>query len=282
MKRGYVVIVLALIFLIPNIIAVATIVNIQSYPNHNVELRALVPDSVYSLIDSFYGQTDSKGYLSKAINIEGNDEFDLKVWIKNGNDIVLVERFDGVQSGDTIYIKMLKGDVGLVDSFESESVNDTSTENETANTTEVVEIVNETNITTQNDTEIIPSGLGITGQSTAQDTGFGVGNSLYYIIGGVLILGLILMGSMALRRKSMIKGQKKINVRKLSEVRKENLDKKKDQIDDYKSAIEEAERKIEEAQKEIKKLKNEDRIKEMKKKIEEDQKALEKMEKGED
>jgi len=283
MKRGLAVFILAFLFLIPNIIAVTTIVNIKSYPNHNVELRALESGLVYSLIDSFYGKTDAEGYLSKEINIEGKDKFDLKVWIKNGNDMVLVERFDGVQSGDTIYAKMLKGDAGLVDSFESEIINDPAATNDTENITEIVEITDDTSSILENDTVVIPSsGSGITGLSTTQDTGFGVGNSLYYIIGGVLILGLILMGSMAMRRRSLVKGQKKIKIRKLSEVKKEDLEQKEGQVNDYKSAIEEAEKKIEEAQKEIKKLKNEDRIKDMRKKIEEDQKALDKLEKGED
>src|SRR3989344_1147648 len=95
----------------------STQVNIKSFPSHKVEVRALVSGSVYSLIESFYGSTDASGMFSQVISLN-ESEFDVKVWIKNGNDVVVSERFDGILSSDTLNLVMFPGSVETVDSFE--------------------------------------------------------------------------------------------------------------------------------------------------------------------
>lgn len=287
-KRGLSLLVLVSVVLIVLPFISSAQVNVQSFSNHKVEVRALVAGSIYTLIESFYGSTDVEGMFSQEVSVDPS-EFDIKIWIKNGNDVVVTERFDGISSTDTLNVIMFPGKIEVVESFEEpETVNDTP-----ANNT-VEEIINDTvNETINNSLEEesleiekdSPEGTGITGLSTTEDTGFLSGSSFYYIIGIVVLLAIGFLGFMGYKKIAHTKQPKQIKVKKLSELRKEQEEGKEavdDHTDSYRKEIDEAEKKIEEAQQEIRRLKNEGKIKDMRKKIEEEKKALERLEKGED
>lgn len=277
MKRRLICVLFLSLALVMNISLLSALeVNIKSFPNHNIMISALNPGSIYSLIESFYGTTDSEGKFSKMISLSQSN-FDVKVWVKNGNDVVVSDRIDGVSSGDTINLMMFPGQVERVDTFDEPandtvSANDTSlnASNESANTSEVIEVPVDN-----------PS---ITGLAATDDAGTS-SNMLFYIVGGVVAFVAVFFGVMRIRNTKNRGKEKEVKIKKLSEFKKEQEDaavQKNIDGDDYKKAIEDAEKKIEDAQKEIKKLKNEGRIKEMRKKIEEEQKALERLEKGEE
>ncbi|MEK6925802.1 MAG: hypothetical protein AABW50_00840 [Nanoarchaeota archaeon] len=275
--------VFALVFVLSYLSAADTEVNIMSYPNHDIMISALTPDSVYSLIESFYGKTDSEGKFSKIIPIS-QTEFDLKVWIRNANTVAVTERFDGISSGEKVYFIMLPGNIKRVDGFnESKNeteVNNTEAANDTSqNITEETENIGPTEVETESSS--------ITGSATEKDTGESSPKSMYYLF-GALLLALVFMSVLAIKRKSSGE-EKEVKVRKFSDFKKEQEEARKDNFipssdvhsSDYKKAIEEAEKKIDEAQKEIRKLKNEDRIKDVKRKLIEDEKELLKLRKGE-
>ena len=73
--------------------------------------------------------------FSQVISLN-ESEFDVKVWIKNGNDVVVSERFDGISLSDTLNLVMFPGSVETVDSFEvpAEATNETEPTNITEKT----------------------------------------------------------------------------------------------------------------------------------------------------
>lgn len=232
-------------------------------------ISALTSGSIYTLIESYYGVSDSDGKFSKLIS-PGADDFDLKIWVKNNNDVIVSDRFDGVSSSDTLNIIMFPNDIRIVDSFDvpEEPQNSTNSTDETANTTLTG---------SENQAEATP---GITGLAASDDTG-GEFSTKYipYFVAVFLILGLGVFFFMV-KRKRMSEGigkpSKEVKVVKLSDIKSGKA------ADLYKRTIEDAEKKIIEAQREIKRLKNTERIDEIKHRMIEDQKELMKLRGDED
>ena len=256
----------------------STQVNIKSFPSHKVEVRALVSGSVYSLIESFYGSTDASGMFSQVISLD-ESEFDVKVWIKNGNDVVVSERFDGISLSDTLNLVMFPGSVETVDSFEvpAEATNETEPTNITENTTEVAnDSVEDSSIDTA---ETPPEAAGITGLSTSEDTGFFSGSSLYYIIGVVVLLAIGFFGFTAFK-KSQGAPTRGIKVKKLSELQREREEMSGKSVEEYKHALDSAQKKLEESQREISKLKNQEKIKQIEDRMNKEKEEVNRLRRG--
>ncbi len=260
--------------------AVETEINIKTYSGHDIMISTLYPGSVYSLIESYYGESDSDGKFSKLISLSQNT-FDLKIWVKNNNQVIVSERFDSLKAGETTNIVMLLGETELVESFDEPVQNNTSY-NETA-----VNDSTQTNFTrTDNVSQNSNTGSGITGLSTSEDTGQGSffkNNILYMIFGALLLAGAVFFTLVKLNKFPMNsndgtgKKVKNVKVVKLSEVKAA----KTERIGDYKKAIQDAESKIKDAQKEINQLKNVEKVDAIKKRMEADKKQLEKLGGGE-
>lgn len=281
MKRGWLIFSSVVLLLVGLVSAVDTQVDIETFPNHNIMVSSLAPDSVYSLIESYHGISDSNGKYSLTVASGSNSEFDLGVWVKNGNELVISKRFKLVTAGIPITIKMLPGDVSLTPTSEIK-VNDTE---ENATVVGETEVINET----ANDTTAAPvdtNSKGITGLATDEAGSKSTfSNSLIYIIAGVLVVGavlFVLVPRLKMRSNSYESAvgtpKKGLKIKKMSEKIKEVKEVNKQQnLDDYKKAIINAESKIKEAQVEIKKLKNVEKAEELKKKIEKDQEELRKL-----
>ncbi len=254
----------------------ATVLNLETYPSHNVEVRILMPDQTYSLVDSFYGNSDSEGKYTLSFESSVSD-FDLGIWIKQENLFITKDRFEDLESSeDTLNVVLFKG----VSELTKGSSEPNSTSNETQNSSETspVNSTNET-VAEQNSTnETASQNPRITGLATSEDSGSS-GKTLYYIL-GIVALFIVLFLGVAYKSKLTNSGNKDIKVKKLSEVNKE----KEKKLSDYEKQIEEAEKKIDEAKKEIEDMKKSraDKIAEAKKKLIEDEKELMRLRKGED
>jgi hypothetical protein len=280
------------LMLLSNISATETTIKVLTYPNHNVMVSALSPGSVYSLIQSFHGTADSEGAFSFTLSSDVN-EFDLKVWIKNDNAVVLNKRFDGNIAGEPLFITMLPGKEEIIKNYlENNTLNNITSENVsseanisnfTQNTTLSENIsLNESN----HSNEVVDQSKGITGLATTDnqgDTGIFSGKIFYFII-GFLVLGVIIFtGVLRMRSRREIGNEeepKPVNVRKLSDKLKEIKEERKNtNQNDYRKAIEEAEYKIKEAKTEINKLKSVEKIQMLRKKINQDREELDRLEK---
>lgn len=275
MKKSLVISVLLVLAFVSFASAVTTTLEVQTFSGHNIMVSALKPGSVYNLIESYYTVSDYNGKATININTDNIDEFDLKVWIKKGNDVVVSKKFEGFTAGQPINLEVYP------DSY----VKPTPVVNDTVNVTENdTEVLNETNTTTENITENTVSQPSITGHSTSQDTGstsFFSKNMVYIFVGIILLAAFIFMGMLSLkRRKSSYSDEDHddVKVRKLSDYLEER--KHHSGNDAYKKSLDDAQRKLDEAQEEIRRLKNTDKIEAAKKKLVEDERELMRLRKG--
>jgi len=276
MKKGNLIVILFVLFVCLQFVnAMDTKITIKTFSENNVDISVLEPDSVYSLLESFHVNSGIEGEV--FVTFSGDQAvFDVKVWVKKGNEVIVQKRFEDLDAGFDVVLDIYPA------GFEPEpEVNDTK-----VNETEEIIEVNETNDSVEGIGEEgigAEQGAGITGLATSNDeegSSIFSGKILYFIIGIILLIGAFFMGVLASKKRSTGENSppKEIKIRKLSESR---LD-KRDKLDDYRKAVEDAESKILEAQKEIKKLKNQDKISDLKKKIIEDQKELMKLRGGND
>jgi cell division protein FtsL len=245
--------------------AVSTTINVETFSNHNIEVRVLEAGSVFTTIESFRGISDIDGKFSATLNTDGVDTMDIKVWVKKNNEIIVLKRFDGFIAGSPVSLEVYP------DSYVKPVAASNSTKNETNKTNETLPSVA---LTTETE-ETTSSQKGITGLSTSEDTGKGGFLSkevMYFFVGLIVIAGLFFLGIVAFKRKEygVTKNIKDVKVKKLSDVQSE----KKQKLDDYKKAIEEAENKISDAQKDINKLRNAGKIEDVKRRLIEDQREL--------
>ena len=190
------------------------------------------------------------------------------------NSKVAYKKLESQDTGEEIYIEVVPSNFEIIETPEPEpEINETLVvENETTNESEQEEIQEEP---AEKKSKI--SGKAIFGKE-------GTLKTILYIIGGIILAGIIFFSSNKFLKS---KAPKDIKIKKLSELKdekkekteeqKEKTEEQKEKIDDYKEAIEDAQRKIKEAQEEINRLRNQDRIKEVEKRIEQEQKELRKL-----
>lgn len=260
--------------------AAITKVKISTYADHDLEVSFLKPESFVQLDILKENSGPSGEVVYEFSTIE--DYFDMNVFVKENNTVVLHERFDANEAGVPIHLILIQGATQIIRNYENVEAQTTDSEDQE---TEVYVEENQTeeNITEENTTvtqedTTADSSPGITGLATSDESAKPKSffdNIFYYIIGLLVLSGIVFLGVSRMKKHS---GTKEIKVKKLSDIKKD----KKQKIDDYKQAIDDAEKKIEEAQKEIKRLKNVDRISEVKKRLIEDQKELMKLRSGDD
>jgi flagellar biosynthesis/type III secretory pathway M-ring protein FliF/YscJ len=255
---------LVVLFLVQVVSAVDTGIIINTLPNHNVTISVLHPDYVYSLIESF---EKNSGPLGKVLVTLSSDveTFDIAVWVRKGNQVVLYEKFkEGYASGTPLVLEMYPE--GYL--VENETNNTSSEENST--------IINETleeNLTMseveeneqEKDSKLTGSMIFWEGESLPK-------KAAYYGI-GIIVLSLVgfLCIKILKKRKKGLESQKP-----------EKKQDEKKEVKDNEKLIEDAEKKIKEAQEDIRKIKNEDKINEAKRKIIEDEKELMRLREGKD
>jgi len=270
---------LVLLLAISGVYAIDTKIKITTYPDHKLFVDFLEKNPV-SLIESFNLNSDSEGEVEFVFSTE-NSVFDVSVFVFNGGEQICKNKFEDLIPGEPVNFIMYPGNFEIIKNYdELEEENITEEENLTIEV-EQEEIVEE---------EIPIDSVPITGMATSEETGenFLMGNIIYFVVGFLVLVALVFVGSLKLKsiqktkNYSQEKPQKEIKVKKLSEKLQEMKEDQKDKIGDFQGAIEEAEKKIKDAQKEINKLKNAGKIEELEKRMKEDQEALKKLKDEED
>lgn len=288
MKRGQVLTALIFLVLVINFVsAIDTEIIVKTLPDHNVMISALrVSENPYDLIESFHLKSDEEGTTSTTLS-SSEESFNLAIWIKKGNDVVKYEKFENSYPAGTPvelemypdwYIKQKEIEAefakraaltsaNLTEEESSSEVTENQTETETTSipTTEDSETPAEEET---NSSEITPgiSFFNVAGSAVFGDDGLLSKKTLYYIIGGILLLAIFIACLKFTLRK--MKGKSGTSFAGTGDEERIKAD----------------ERKIKEAREEIERLKNksqdsekEKKIAEAKKKLIEDEKALMKL-----
>jgi len=263
----------SLLLIVNFVSSLDTIVQVETYPNHKLELNFLKASPLQNL-ETFRVNSDAQGKAEIKFSTTQNF-FDINAFVKSGTEVLVHYRFNEVTAGENVLLKLYKDNQEIVKGIEIAT--NTTLNNTSANST------NSANTTTQNDSVIendtAPSNAGITGlaaDTPAKDYPSFLSKNLYYILGAIVLIAIIVFVVFKIRKKSSWTGPSDVKVRKLSDPHGE-----KEKMSNYTKAIEDAERKINEAQAEIRKIKNQDRISEMRKRIDKEQQELRKLEKGE-
>jgi len=256
-------------------IAESTEVKIKTVPLAEVQMVVYDADiEEFTLTERYTGNSDVYGDINHNFDI-ADETFHLKIFVKkDGESLISNEKFLDNPSGELVYLEAPYGNLELIST--------PGFENGVAIVEEVIETVNETEIV--NETEEESSKIVGKVFSVFGDEGVLSKKRIYYI-GGFLFLIVIVGFVVAGIKHKISAGPKEIQVKKLSELQreqKENLDDKKEDIEDYRQEIEDAEKKIAEAQADIKKIRNSEKIKEMRKKIAEDEDELNRLREGRD
>jgi len=268
MKKELIILLLGLLIIIPAISAEITEIKVQTLPGYEVQIS--VSDSSisdYSVIKRFKETADEKGRVSVELTTE--KQFDLIIYIKKDGQKVS-QGFDNPSKtqdylpGEPIYIELIS------DWFEPEAWDD-SISNETLNNE------TETNQTTNETDELLIDSeeseekrvFKLTGSTIFGEDGIISWKRIYYIVGAVILIIVILI--FLKKRKS--KGEEEIKTRKLSELKKEQTEKKE--------GLKEAETELKKAQERVNQIKNKDKIDEVKKRLIETEKELVGLRKGE-
>lgn len=289
MKRGLFLFFLVLLS-ISYISAIDTQIRVKSYPNHEVSLSFVDPQSL-EIIESMRQETGDSGEFSVTFSTDLSD-FNLVTFVKRpGEDIVLSKGFNDLVPGENLYLTLIQGNI-KIEQDEGQGVIVAQNDSETVENDSEIVIAQEEETVIEKPSNTTPSSA-LTGAATSKDTGSS-SNSTYYIFGAIVLVFVFLGTLMLRRRPSYSEPQiQEVKVRKFSEFQKERQDLQKEmrnaaatgqpseQSSDYKKSIEAAEKKIEEAQREIQKLKNEEKIKDAKKRLIDDERELMRLRRGE-
>lgn len=267
MKKELVGVLLVFVFSLTLVSATSTEVFVKTMPYHEVQIVAFQPNvQSFNTLERITVESNEYGDALGVFSV--TTDFSLKIFIKKDNVKVLEETFvTAYPVGEKVHIEMFEPGY---DPIETPGWAKLGSEKEVE---EVVEEENETVV----EEEVVEDEEGVTGAAVAEGVGnFFTNKIFYYVLGGVILLAIV--GFVIMKVVKMKGASKQIQVKKLSEIEKEQ----KEVIGDKMKLIQAAEKKIEEAKEDIKKIKNEDRISEARKKIEEDMKELERLEKGKD
>jgi len=269
MERKEVLVLLLLFIAFPFISAVSVPINVETFPNHEIMISGLYPGSVYSLIQSFHGKSDASGKFSVILNTS-IDKIDVKVWVKKDNTAIVTKRFDGYPTGADINLEVYPENYQKPAPVANVS-------NETALAAPTNESIIEN--TSETVTETSESGSKLTGAAVKE--GESSGKMLYYIIGAIVLLGIIgFTSAVIIRRRDFPSNPKEVRVRKLSEIQRERQEMKGKSAEEYKRAYEAAQKKVEESQKEINKLKNQEKIKQIEDRISKERDEVNRLRRG--
>jgi len=260
MKRGLLCIfVLFSILLMVSVSAIDTEIKIKTKPFHEVQVAVAKPVSAsFESWANFRNYSDQYGDVNFTFSSD-KEVFDLIVYIKKDNEKIMPRQtfYENFPAGDPIYLKIAPEGFEFIETPEEE-----------------IEELNETVELNETESQMNETESQITGAVIFGEGGIFSKRVTYYIMGGVLLLGVAAFIFLKFKKRS--KKPKDIKVTKLSELQAE----KKEKIGNQQSVIEDAEKKIKEAQEDIRKIKNEDKIKEAKQKLMEDEKELMRLREG--
>lgn len=262
MKRCLVALTLVVLFVLPIVASIKTDIIVKTAPNHDVMFSFYDP-----VQDELINRTKSVSSIDEtaSTSFENNGgEFDIIIFISKFGEKVLTEKFSGQETGGELVYELYPDNyIPLSEQIPEES----EVVIEEQNITEEQNLTEEIIISKEN--EDTP----LTGLSTVEGNKTFIPSVVYYVIGLVFIMGVVifLVSKMVMRRKNSSE-PREIKVTKLSEMNKGPVT--------LSQEIEEAERKIREAQASINKLKNEEKIKIAEAKMRKDKEELDALKRG--
>lgn len=211
MKRGNILIFLTAFVLAVNIIAAAdTEIIVNTLPNHRVDISALrVSENPYDLIESFHENSGEEGVVSVTLSSD-ESTFNLAVWVKQDNSIVKYEKFeDEFPAGEPVnlelypdwYLKQKEIEKQMAERnspsvSSSVSAESNNTDNET---TETIPLKNTSSNNAVDKTNSNESGnkisfFNVAGSAVFGEEGLLSKKTVYYIIGGIVLIVLVFIG----------------------------------------------------------------------------------------
>lgn len=267
---------LAFLFVMQSISAVDTQVKIKTFPYH--EVQATIYDSSaqsFTVLEGgrFKGDSDKYGDFSFVFSTD-KLEFNIIVYIKKDGETVLgPEKFLNKVAGEPLELRIAPEGFQLPETPSNETeqnitANETI-ENETQDITESSEGSAET-------TEDSQENRGLAGSVIFGEEGIFSKNVLYYILGGIILVALLVFVGLKIEKKRALnpKEPKEVKIRKLSDIKSE-------EVGTYKKEMGQAEKKMQEMQREINRLKNEGKIKEIESRIQQEQEEIKRLRRGE-
>jgi len=274
MKKSVLVILVFLILMVVPIVFADTIINVKTLPEHTVILKTLDPnpsEDDTNLLEYLTNTTDSNGMVS----------FKSKTKLLSMDLIIIVEK-DGIRKNiggvmiHKFYGKFTGGIINLeikektkeekaqellnkqsTETDETEEVNETKNNNETdilvENETEEVE--EEPQIETTEEIEEQKQSGRITGAVIDGTKAFVTSKITYYVVGGLLIIGILFFIIRFTRKKiKSKKGGSYIDFKiKPEDDKKQEL---KERLSDRDKELADAEKKLQEAKEELEDIKN--------------------------
>lgn len=263
-KRGFF---LGLIFLLVStslLSAASTNISLETLPSHDISISVLKTGGEYDLIKNFQGVSNADGKFSVIFSSDNFSSIDLKVYAKKNGQLVIMKKFGPFSILNPISLELYPE--GYVKPIPVVQI--TNTTNTTANTTaeNQTQTLNETvdlKITQEGDAKPSLTGLATSDDSTSS------GKTIYYILGGIILLALIVIGRFLISKKSP---HKEVRVRKLSEIQRELKEAKS--TTDFKKIVVKEEKEIVKLEKEVSKMKSQERIKEIENRVRRDQEEV--------
>jgi len=262
-----------LLLLVVPLVFASIDINIKTLPKHRVSVIIRDVGKLTSL-DSHHKDTGTGEF---TINSDvDKSKIDLIVTLKKDGKNLLNEKFEEVSTSEVININLIPGEVKLTTGILEPEVNESEEETEEVveeNVSEEGSEVVEEEVVEENveNTEIVEeeqkkeSGK-ILGAIIGSGKSMATSKITYYIIGGILVVG-VLFFVVAVARKKIGSKDEKFKVVKLGEAQESNLD--------YDSKLENAEKKIKEAKEELDELKGKrDKLKDLRERYERDKEEL--------
>lgn len=263
MKRGLL-ITIGLLFLISFVSAELTPVHVKTLPWHEVQITAFDANAAgFTALDRIILTADRYGDVSWNASVD--TEFNLIVYIKYRGESITDKKFlNEYEPGEEVSITVAPAGAELIETPETNVVIEEVVVNEI--------LENET----EELTEITPeSGSSLTGYAIFGEGGWLSSKTIYYIVGGVIGLIIILLIVWFILTRKKAEGEsspKEIKITKLSELKAQQ---EANAIKDEELMKAEEELKI--AQAKISAIKNKDRISELQNEIEERKRELERL-----
>ena len=230
-------------------------IKIKTMPNHEVQLSAFDPSSPsFVKYDGSVGVSDSYGDFYWNFSSE-KSKFNLRIFIKkDGEKVMGPEDYEDYKSGDSVYIEIAPDWFEFIDSPKPVSeINETN--------------VTLSNITIENTTiqETPKTNTSVTGNAINLFSEGGIFRkaTTYYIVGGVVLLVVAwFIIRLILKNKNMERIPKEIRIRKLSELKQEQVQKQQEN-----NELKAAEEELRLAQEKISTIRNKERIDELRQEI---------------
>src|SRR3989344_6953148 len=240
---------LFVLVLIAPVFLATTPITVKTLAEHDVSIFVLEADKVYSLIESFHQNSGIEAQVSVTTTTEA-DKFDILVIIKKNNQKVFSERFEDYEEGQTIEIELPEREEPIVEEIEEiEEIAENSTENSTETPAEEVAEEQTQEVQETETSNSITGGVITTLTSKT-------GKIVYYILGAILIVGILSFVLVRRMRPSM-----KATSFPRPTIRTGNSDASPLNQSPKSGKLTEIENKIRDAQRELNTLKNEEKIK---------------------